>query len=49
MGCRLSDHGIEERVASDYKLAQVETVFEKLMAGQAPSGSDALAVKSCNL
>ncbi len=33
MGCRLSDHGIEEFYADDYTEAEVESIFAKVMSG----------------
>lgn len=35
MGCSVSDHGLEEIYAEDYTLAEVETIFNKVYAGQA--------------
>ncbi len=34
MGCRLSDHGIEEFYDEPYTDSQIETIFEKAMRGQ---------------
>ena len=40
MGCRLSDHGIEEFYASDYTQSEVDAIFLKIMAGTAVSKED---------
>ncbi len=34
VGCRLSDHGIEEFYAEDYTPAEVEAIFKKVYGGQ---------------
>ena len=34
MGCRLSDHGIEEFYAEDYTPEQIESIFTKVYGGQ---------------
>ena len=33
VGCRLSDHGIEEFYAEDYSAAEIEAIFDKVYAG----------------
>ncbi len=34
VGCRLSDHGIEEFYAEDYTPAEIEAIFDKVYGGQ---------------
>ena len=34
MGCRLSDHGIEEFYAADYTDAEIEAIFDKVYGGK---------------
>ncbi len=48
-GCRISDHGIEEPFAEDYKDSQVQEIFLKARAGGAPSGEEALVFRSALL
>ena len=33
VGCRISDHGIEEFYASDYSDSEIEAIFKKVMSG----------------
>ncbi len=49
MGCRISDHGLEEPYAEPYTEAEVTTIFEKVRGGQALSVSEILAFKSAML
>jgi len=34
VGCKLSDHGIEDFFAADYTLEEVENIFKKVLTGQ---------------
>jgi len=34
VGCKLSDHGIEDFFAADYTLEEVENIFKKVLSGQ---------------
>lgn len=36
MGCRLSDHGLENFYADDYTGSEINGIFKKVLAGQAP-------------
>ncbi|MFI3280081.1 MAG: glucuronate isomerase [Rikenellaceae bacterium] len=36
-GCRLSDHGLETFYAEDYTAVQIESIFQKVRAGETPS------------
>jgi glucuronate isomerase len=49
MGCRLSDHGLEEPYAEDYTEAEVKAIFAKVRIGKAITGSEALVFKSAML
>jgi glucuronate isomerase len=49
MGCRLSDHGLEEPYAEDYTEAEVKAIFTKVRIGKAITGSEALVFKSAML
>ncbi len=40
MGCRLSDHGLENFYAADYTQSEIEGIFAKVMAGSAPSADE---------
>jgi len=48
-GCRLSDHGIETAYASDYKPAEIETIFVKVRGGGALTADETLKFKSAML
>lgn len=49
-GCRLSDHGIEEFYAEDYTDAEIEVIFQQVMAGQSyPSDEEVRKFKSAML
>jgi glucuronate isomerase len=37
MGCKLSDHGLENFYAADYKEIEIELIFKKVLMGIAPS------------
>jgi glucuronate isomerase len=49
MGCRLSDHGLEEPYAEDYTEAEVKAIFAKVRIGKAITGAEALVFKSAML
>jgi glucuronate isomerase len=49
MGCRLSDHGLEEPYAEDYTEAEVKAIFAKVRIGKVITGSEALVFKSAML
>ena len=36
MGCKLSDHGLSKFYASDYTEAEIESIFAKVLSGEAP-------------
>lgn len=38
MGCKLSDHGLEQIYAEDYTEAEIARIFDKVRAGRARSG-----------
>lgn len=46
MGCKLSDHGIEEFYAADYKQGEIDAAFEKIRNGKALSQDEILKFKS---
>ncbi len=46
MGCRLSDHGIEQPLAADFTLAEVRRTFARTRQGRKPAPEAALAFKS---
>lgn len=46
MGCRLSDHGIEEFYAEDYTDAEIEAIFNKVYGGTSLSEIEILKFKS---
>ena len=39
-GCKLSDHGMDTFYAADYKEAEVEAIFNNVLAGKVPSADD---------
>jgi len=49
MGCKLSDHGIEEFYDVPYTESQIETIFEKAMRGQQLSDLEIKQYKNCFL
>jgi glucuronate isomerase len=49
MGCRLSDHGIEEPYAEKYTETEVGAIFAKIRSGQQLSLPEGLAFKSAML
>ena len=40
MGCKLSDHGLENFYAADYKEVEIEMIFKKVLLGIVPSPKD---------
>ncbi|MCC5926443.1 MAG: glucuronate isomerase [Bacteroidetes bacterium] len=46
LGCRASDHGLEEPYAEDYTEAELEAIFSKVMQGEAPTLSEQNQFKS---
>jgi glucuronate isomerase len=46
LGCRASDHGLEEPYADDYTIAELRSIFAKAMQGQAPDASEVRKFKS---
>jgi glucuronate isomerase len=49
MGCRLSDHGIEEPYADDYSETQVAAIFAKVRGGMTATDTEIRAFKSAIL
>ena len=49
MGCRLSDHGIEEFYAEDYTDAEIEAIFDKVYGGKELTKEEILKFKSAML
>lgn len=49
MGCKLSDHGVEEFYDVPYTESQIETIFEKAMRGQQLSDLEIKQYKNCFL
>ena len=49
MGCRLSDHGIEEFYADDYTDKEIEDIFDKVYAGKKLDGEEIRKFKSAML
>lgn len=49
MGCRVSDHGLEEIYAEDYTDAEIESIFEKARDGKSISESEHRKFKSAML
>ncbi len=49
MGCKLSDHGIEEFYAEDYTATEIETIFNKVYGGQTLTQAEILKFKSAML
>lgn len=46
MGCKLSDHGIEEFYAEDYTQSEIDAIFNKVYGGTELSESEILKFKS---
>jgi len=49
VGCKLSDHGIEEFYAEDYTQAEIETIFNKVYGGKELSHEEIIKFKSAML
>ncbi|NLO70870.1 MAG: glucuronate isomerase [Porphyromonadaceae bacterium] len=49
VGCKLSDHGIEEFYAEDYTQAEIEAIFNKVYGGQELTNEEILKFKSAML
>lgn len=49
MGCRLSDHGLEQIYAADYTEAAVHAIFNKIRSGTELTQQEVLAFKSAML
>jgi glucuronate isomerase len=49
VGCRLSDHGIEEFYAEDYTQSEIDKIFEKVYSGKELSLEETLKFKSAML
>jgi len=49
MGCRLSDHGLEQLYAEPYGEGEIRQIFEKVRGGQTLSPPDVLKFKSAML
>jgi glucuronate isomerase len=49
MGCKLSDHGIEEFYAEDYTQTEIDAIFKKVLGGKNLSFQEVLQFKSAML
>lgn len=49
MGCKLSDHGLEQIYAEEYSEADVKAIFGKVRSGQTLTGAEILTFKSAML
>lgn len=49
MGCRLSDHGIEEFYAEDYTDVEIQNIFAKVRTGQSLAHDEIIKFKSAML
>lgn len=49
MGCKLSDHGLEQIYAEDYTEIEIERIFDKVRSGQTLDGGKVLKFKSAML
>jgi len=49
MGCKLSDHGIEEFYAEDYTDAEIKSIFNKIYGGKELTNEEILKFKSAML
>ncbi|MCL2098423.1 MAG: glucuronate isomerase [Bacteroidales bacterium] len=49
VGCKLSDHGIEEFYAEDYTQTEIDTIFNKVCGGAALTKEEILKFKSAML
>lgn len=46
VGCKLSDHGIEEFYAEDYTQAEIDAIFNKVYSGKELTGTEIIKFKS---
>ncbi len=49
IGCRVSDHGLEQLYAEDYTKAEIESAFSKIRSGKELTREESLKVKSAML
>lgn len=49
VGCKLSDHGIEEFYADDYTQTEIDTIFNKVYGGKELTHSEIIKLKSAML
>lgn len=49
VGCKLSDHGIEEFYAEDYTQSEIDTIFNKVYSGKELTGAEVIKFKSAML
>jgi glucuronate isomerase len=49
MGCKLSDHGLEEFYAADYLQTEIDALFSKIRGGRSINGEETLKFKSAML
>lgn len=49
VGCRISDHGIEQFYAEKFTHKEVDAIFKRILQGEEPSQSDKLKFKSAML
>lgn len=49
VGCKLSDHGIEEFYAEDYTQNEIDTIFNKVYSGKELTGAEIIKFKSAML
>jgi len=49
MGCRLSDHGLEQPYTADYSEKEIAALFDTLRSGKALEAGEVLKFKSCVL
>ena len=40
MGCKLSDHGLENFYSADYTEKEIEAIFAKVLSGKTPSAEE---------
>lgn len=49
MGCRISDHGLENFYAEDFEIEEIDKIFRNTLKGKKPSAEDTLKFKSAIL
>ncbi|MBD8348062.1 MULTISPECIES: glucuronate isomerase [unclassified Dysgonomonas] len=49
VGCKLSDHGIEEFYAEDYTQSEIDAIFNKVYSGKELTGAEIIKFKSAML